>query len=523
MTRSWLTRGVAALTALLMIVGLGFAPFATRVEAQETETDATIRFVHVLAGGGPVDIYVDGETRVQGIAYGTATEYAAIPPGDHTVQVANAGDDIANAFIEQDFTAGSGEAYNVIVGGRPDNFQAAVFEVDLDAVDPAMARYRFIQASPDAGDLLIQLDVSDSEGMQTDGDPGAGIGDPVPGGTFLGEQDYQEIEAGTYDIVAYLNETDDLRLEAADIQLDGGYVYDLVVVGNEDSDRLDLLPLITQVSRPCSELLSVGEPGDACIRFVHTSPDAGQVDLYLDGSLVVEGMSYGTSTEFAAISNDEHQIQVVPAGGTLDGAVLDESMDFEAGQAYQGVVSGLVVDDDDDDNDVRLDTSEIDLTPLPAGQARIRANHTVADAGTVNIVASGQDLFTDVGFGDASDYAVVEANAYDIQVVTTDNNTPVVEAQGLQLTEGMVYDVFAIGRASDNTIELLVLEAPATIREGAQGTPTAIEAGAETTPSPVGEGQATVVSGDTAPQATPSPIEDAPVTPVITPDATEES
>jgi hypothetical protein len=522
MSRHPYARAAAVLTALLLLAGLTLSPLAPAAHAQGAETDATIRFVHVLAGGGPVDIYVDGEARVEGIAYGTATEYAAIPPGDHTVQVTNAGDELANAFIEEDLTAGEGEAYNVIVGGRPDDFQAAIFEVDLDAVDPGMVRYRFIQSTPDAGDLLIQLDVSAGEGIEPDADgvPGIDAGDPLPGGAFMGEEDYREIEAGTYDIVAYLDETDEVRLEAADIQMDEGFVYDLVVVGSEDSERLDILPLITQVSRPCSELLGAGQAGDGCIRFVHASPDAGQVDLYLDGSLVVEGISYGTATEFAAISAVEHQIQVVPAGGETDAAVLDETLGVDAGQAYQGVVAGILTDDDDDDNDLRLVTSEIDLTPIPAGQARIRALHTVPDAGDVNIVASGVELFSEVGFSDVSDYAVVDAAAYDVQVVATENNTPVVEAAGLQLQEGTVYDVFAIGRAADNTVELLVLESNATVREGAQGTPTAIEPGTDTTPATVGEEEATVVGGG-APDVTPSPIEDAPVTPIVTPEATE--
>jgi hypothetical protein len=51
--------------------------------AQDTAAEPTIRFAHVYAGGGPVDIYIDGAVTVQQLAFGTVTEYTAVPSGEY--------------------------------------------------------------------------------------------------------------------------------------------------------------------------------------------------------------------------------------------------------------------------------------------------------------------------------------------------------------------------------------------------------------------------------------------------------
>lgn len=95
---------------------------------------------------------------------------------------------------------------------------------------------------------------------------------------------------------------------------------------------------MTSTTEPCTTSLGVGQESDACVRFVHTSPDAGQVDVYIDDQPVAQAFSYGTPTEFAAVANGEHQVRVVAAGQSVDNALLDETMTFDTGMASQDVV-----------------------------------------------------------------------------------------------------------------------------------------------------------------------------------------
>src|SRR4051812_30758280 len=78
----------SAVLAILfgLVAGLLANGFAHSVSAQDNPA-STIRFVHVFAGGGPIDIYVEDDLAVQQLAFGTATKYATFPEGERRVRV----------------------------------------------------------------------------------------------------------------------------------------------------------------------------------------------------------------------------------------------------------------------------------------------------------------------------------------------------------------------------------------------------------------------------------------------------
>lgn len=514
----------------LLLAGIVSAGTVRPALAQDPDPAPTVRFVHVYAGGGPVDVYLDDDLVVEQLAFGTATEYATTDDGDRRIRVVATGGALDSALIDTTFSPEQGAAYNILIGGQGENLDARVYEVDLDAVEPGQARVRFVQASPDSGDVDFELappatgdaatDTSDTdtttdvsgETNDTLNEDGVGYGDAG---------DYQTVRAATYDVIVRQAGADTVLIQAPSVALESGMVYDIVALGSLEANNLTLLPLMTSVMLPCSELLGVGETTDGCARFIHTSVDAGAVDVLINGTVVVQGISYGTATEFSAFPAGEHQVQIVPTGQGAEGAVIDETINVTAGQAYQFAVLGNVTDDDNGDNDLRLSTSEIDLTPLPADQARIRVVHAVADAGEVSLsLISGTPLFENIAFGDAEQYAVIDAGTYDL-VVSDPDDAPLVTGEGTALDAGMVYDVFVIGRASDGSLQLLILTSNAIPREGAQGTPLAIPAVTEQAgEEPVDATDATVISGGEEQQASPTPVGAAPVTPVLTPEAT---
>lgn len=497
----------------LLLGGMLFAPAIRMASAQETEAASTVRFVHAYVGGGPVDIYVDGEIRVQALEYGIATEFASFQPGDHSLQVVAAGQDASAPLLEDDFSTGDGEAFNAIVAGAGDEIELDVSEVDLDAIDQGMARYRFINASSDAGDLDVSIALGPDQGIDAAIDDDSNI--DVTGIGFFDGQDYQNIEAGVYDFIVTAADSDDVRFETPDVRMDAGQVYDLLILGQSADSSLMIVPLVTAVSRPCSELLDVGSASDACVRFVHASPDAGDVDVYVGDDLIAQGLSFGQATSFTPVAASDQQIRIVPTGQSTDVAVLDEEFEFTAGQAHQVTVLGLATTDDDDDLRVRED--EIDLTPLPENQVRVRFVQAVPEAGSVDLKLNNDiDLFDGAGFNEMRGYEVLDAGVYSVQVLQADDdNEVVVSATDVELTEGYTYDLFAIGRADDGSAQILILETNATVREGAQATPIAIEPGAE----PADDDSVEIDDPDTVggDEDTENEIDEAPVTPESTP------
>ncbi len=187
--------------------------------------------------------------------------------------------------------------------------------------------------------------------------------------------------------------------------------------------------------------------GEAALRVAHASPDAPAVDVYLDGSPVIEGLGFRGVTDYLELPEGDYDVAVNVAGtdttvfGPVTVALDDED--------YTAVALGEVTSDDTAFT-VSLfeDTNGANI----GDRARVRAIHASPDAPAVDVtVADGAlTLFDGVAFGGASDYAVVPAGEYDVEIRpdTADNDGPVVYEAALTLEPGATYTVFAEGYLS---------------------------------------------------------------------------
>ena len=52
------------------------------------------------------------------------------------------------------------------------------------------------------------------------------------------------------------------------------------------------------------------------LRAAHLSPDAPAVDVWVDGSVVLSGVTFGTVSDYLMVSAGEHLVQLTVAGTT---------------------------------------------------------------------------------------------------------------------------------------------------------------------------------------------------------------
>ena len=445
-------RGMLALALLVAALASVLLPQAGPAGAQEedVETNATIRVVHASPGAPDIDVLVDGQPLAQAVPYGSVTDYVPLTAEQHQIQVVPTGQTADAAVIDQELEAAAGEAYVFVVRGQLDEIEGEIQEVNLDAVEPGKARAHVIHAAPDAGEVDVAV---------TGGDTlfeGVGFGDAT---------DYQEIDPGTYSL-DLRGEEDRVLATVPDLTIEAGQVYDIVAIGQVSDQSLELLSLVTSVSRPCAEVLGLAGTGeDACVRIVHAAVDAPEVDVYVNDSPLAQGVAFGTATEYVNLpAGDGRQVRVAAAGTSAEEAILEADVDLRPGQAYQIVATG-------EGEELEATVSEINLTPLPENQARIRVVHASPDAGNVDVaIAEGATIVEDVEFREASDYAVVDAGAYTIEVRPTGEETIALQADA-ELEAGVTYDAIAVGRADNQTLELLILASEAAVREGELATP----------------------------------------------------
>lgn len=183
--------------------------------------------------------------------------------------------------------------------------------------------------------------------------------------------------------------------------------------------------------------------GDSAgLRVAHASPDAPAVDVSVDGGVAVPGLKFRSVTDYLEIPAGEHTVAVNVAGTdtTVFGPV---TLDLAADD-HTAIARGEVTSSDTTFTvSVRQDTNGANLDD----EARIRAIHASPDAPAVDVTVDDGALtvFDDLAYFGSSDYAVVPAGTYEIEIRPGGGGSPVFEVPGVTLAAGSTYTAFAEG------------------------------------------------------------------------------
>ncbi|MFP8953255.1 DUF4397 domain-containing protein [Natrialbaceae archaeon A-arb3/5] len=209
---------------------------------------------------------------------------------------------------------------------------------------------------------------------------------------------------------------------------------------------------------------------DVGVRAAHLSPDAPDVDIYVDGDPVLEDVPYTAVSQYLDLEPGSYQIQVVPAGADLADAVIDETVDVVDGD-YTVAVIGEVAAENQPLQPLLL---EDDTSPVPGDMARVRAVHASPDAPAVDIAAgeNGDALFENVAFGESGSVEVASGDYTLLIYPAGDRAEPVFEID-VSLEAGAVYSAFAVGyltpteAPADEPFDVILTEdtAPNTVTE----------------------------------------------------------
>jgi hypothetical protein len=481
-----------AVLAFVLMFALS-APLALAQQATPAVTgvpNPTVRVVHASPDAPAVTVLVDSQPVAENVAFGSATEYVDLPAGDHQVQVIPEGGDAP--VIDQTVTLDGWTSTILAITGDLANIQLQQQAVDVSETDPGQARLRLLNADPQVANLGLAI---------------AGSQDPLVGATgFPDASDYAAVTPGVYDLELRNMDSGEVVTSSPGFTVEAGQVYDLIALGAAASGQPTLLALTTPVAIPCSATLGIGEATDSCLRVIHAAPDAGPVDVYIGDSPIAEGLKFGDASGFTAAPNGDQQLRIVPAGQPIDQAIIDTTQGLTPGGAGQVLITGLA-------DDLQATIMGVDLRALPAGQARVRVVHASPDTDAIDVaVAGGQTPFGGISYRESSGYVVFDAGTVTFQLRETGSNTLLLEAPDVPLEAGMAYDIVAIGRSEDGTLQMVIYAADAGTLEGAGATPIAGTPVPAATPAvamtpvvAVGSTPVMEEAGEATPAATPAP------------------
>ncbi|MDQ3225974.1 MAG: DUF4397 domain-containing protein [Chloroflexota bacterium] len=203
-----------------------------------------------------------------------------------------------------------------------------------------------------------------------------------------------------------------------------------------------------EMSRAWQEVPGQGEPA---IRVVHGIVDAGPLDVYVDGAVALIGIVFADTSGDLSLRPGEHQFAVVPTGENLDDAIAQGNIELGGEARYYTTLLGT-------SESASVGLFEIDDRPLDAGRARFRVIGGVIDAGEIVPIFAGSDALSEpLQFGDASEYASIDAGLYDFDILGVVSGGSLLSLPQTELAEGTTTDIVLVGQVGEGSLQALTV------------------------------------------------------------------
>lgn len=177
------------------------------------------------------------------------------------------------------------------------------------------------------------------------------------------------------------------------------------------------------------------------MRFFNASPDAPQVDIYINGGLTFKNIPFKGFSEYVQIPMGDYKIEVFTAGDK-GSPVLTQNINVPKKEVITLTALGNF-------EDLQLVSyTEGNSEDLPEDESKIRFIHLSPDAPKVEVLIDGNLVFDDVGFMDATDYEQLPSSTYNIIVNLADTNDTIMSLKP-ELKSQKVYTIYIIGNPPD--------------------------------------------------------------------------
>ena len=180
------------------------------------------------------------------------------------------------------------------------------------------------------------------------------------------------------------------------------------------------------------------------VRVMHASPDAPAVDVYVNGQPVLTNVPFFAVSNYLSLPDGSYNVAVTPTGRPEANAVLRATLNVRGG--YTGTVAavGFV-------SNIEAALFEDNLSPVPAGKARVRIIHASPNAPAVDIKLAGTRtvVVANAPFKAAATVEV-DAGTYQFDISPAGQTAVVFTTPPLRFENGWVYTLVATGNLNKN-------------------------------------------------------------------------
>ncbi|MCW2277633.1 DUF4397 domain-containing protein [Heliophilum fasciatum] len=179
-------------------------------------------------------------------------------------------------------------------------------------------------------------------------------------------------------------------------------------------------------------------PNVAYLRFLHASPNAPAVDVFLNERLVARNFTYADFTHYLPALPGRYRVRLFPAGRRRD-PLIDRVLTLAPQSIATAAVIGMP-------QALSLQIQPEPKLPFLPGRLYLRFAHLSPNAPAVDLtLADGTVLFRNVTYPATTDYRVLLPGTYTLQLRLAGTDQVVLRVPNARLRPGRFYTVDAVG------------------------------------------------------------------------------
>lgn len=173
------------------------------------------------------------------------------------------------------------------------------------------------------------------------------------------------------------------------------------------------------------------------IRFLHTSPDSPDVDIYINGQMQVKHLPFRVASNYLALKPGKYHIDIYPTGNSVD-SVLNKTITVEPGKSYTLATIDSV-------KKMRL-LPYLNQPEVPPNESKIRFLHLSSDTGALDIAVKDRDVvFPNVSYKQVTEYLGIMPMTVDLEVRDVGTKNVVLPLPKVQFRPNETYTIVLAG------------------------------------------------------------------------------
>ncbi|NEZ45958.1 DUF4397 domain-containing protein [Clostridium niameyense] len=186
------------------------------------------------------------------------------------------------------------------------------------------------------------------------------------------------------------------------------------------------------------------------IRILHASPNAPNVDVYINNEPKAKNITYKEFTEYMPLNSGTYNLKVFPTGNTTT-PVINENLFFPPKGIYTIAIYGLL----EDIGLMPILDKRLDYTNPT--KVYVKVIHLSPNTPTIDVYFNDQIAFRNISYENITQYLSIPPNNYTIDLKLAGTNKTILTVPNANLTPNRYYSVYLVGFANrDPGLQLLI-------------------------------------------------------------------